>query len=279
MSAPFVDTRALLRGLGVARELPPWAMRAIERATGVDGLSRVCRGVGITRERTDVEDQVAALFDALRIRCEVTRATATAVPRTGPLVFYANHPFGIADALLGLRMAIAHRGDTKVLTNNVLAALDINRDRLVFIDPFDGESRSAANRRGLRQTMRHLLDGGALLLFPAGACSHLQLRERRVTDPPWSPHIARLVRASGAAVVPLYFAGRNSWTFQAAGVVHPALRTLLLLREFLGLAGRTLHVTEGAVAHPSAGASAQALREALYALGEAPSRREHGGAS
>src|SRR5206468_11830055 len=105
--------------------------------------------------------------------------------------------------------------------------------------------RSSANRRGLRETLRHLDGGGSLLMFPAGACSHLQLRNARISDPPWSTHLARLIAKTGAAVVPIYFEGRNSWTFQIAGVVHPALRTVLLLREFLGLSGRALRVVEG----------------------------------
>jgi len=266
---PFVDTGALLRSVGIAAPLSPPLVRLVERVTGIDALSAVCRSVGITRPNAAVGAQIRDLFAAAGIGVAVSQRGADTRPkRTGPVVFYGNHPFGIADALIALELVLRYRTDVKVLCNNVLAALDINRDHLIFIDPFDGESRSAANRRGLRETLQHVRGGGALLMFPAGACSHLQVRLRRITDPPWTPHVSRLVSSTGAAVVPLYFAGRNSWTFQVAGVVHPMLRTVMLLREFLKLSGRTVHVVEGPCDVP-ARTDAAALREAVYRLAAA----------
>ncbi|MFO1302320.1 MAG: hypothetical protein U1F54_01235 [Burkholderiales bacterium] len=263
----FVDTEALLRSVGLAGTLPAPALRAVERMAGIGALSRLCEGVGITQSDRDVAAQIRRLFDAAEIRYVVRRASGSdgddARPRaTGPLVFYCNHPFGIADALIALELALSYRDDVKVLANNVLAALDINRDRLIFIDPFDGESRSEANRRGLRDALRHLRNGGALLMFPAGACSHLTLHGG-IGDPPWTPHLPRFVASCAAGVVPIYFAGHNSWTFQLAGLAHPMLRTALLLREFVNLRGRTLQVVEGGVRVPDRDCD---MRRALFAL-------------
>ena len=43
----------------------------------------------------------------------------------------------------------------------------------------------------------------ALVTFPAGEVSHYRHGQRRVTDPPWSKHVAALVRMSGAQVLPV----------------------------------------------------------------------------
>jgi putative hemolysin len=81
--------------------------------------------------------------------------------------------------------------------------------------------------------MEWLRQGGALAVFPAGEVSQWNVREAQVTDPAWNTVAARLVRKAGASALPVYFCGRNSVTFQLLGLIHPRLRTLFLLQEFL----------------------------------------------
>jgi putative hemolysin len=123
----------------------------------------------------------------------------------------------------------------------------------------------------MRAALRHLSAGGALLIFPSQACSHLQLPQCRVTDPPWSPHLLTFIERTNATCVPLYFQGCNSWRFQLLGLLHPTLRTMLLLREFVGLRGRCIRVRVGAAARLDGagtlrGERMRELRERLYAL-------------
>ena len=70
-------------------------------------------------------------------------------------------------------------------------------------------------------------------MFPAGEVSQWNVREGQVTDPAWNTVAARLVRKTGASALPIYFCGRNSAAFQLLGLIHPRLRTLFLLQEFL----------------------------------------------
>src|SRR6201999_1698601 len=88
-------------------------------------------------------------------------------------------------------------------------------------------------------------DGGALMVFPAGEVSHLNLRTLSISDPPWSTTAARLVRMSGASVVPMYFGGANSALFQLLGIVHPRLRTLLLPHELGNKVGARVSIRFG----------------------------------
>ena len=104
---------------------------------------------------------------------------------------------------------------------------------VIPVDPFGARS----NVRGSRKAVDFLAQGGAVVIFPAGAVSHFQWKERSITDPKWSRRgkIVALAarRAESLTVVPAYVEGANSVLFQAAGVVHPLLRTLLLGRELL----------------------------------------------
>ena len=54
---------------------------------------------------------------------------------------------------------------------------------------------------------------------------------RGVEEPAWTNHLGSLVRRTQATVLPVFFPGSNSALFHAAGLVHPRLRTGLLLRE------------------------------------------------
>jgi putative hemolysin len=76
-------------------------------------------------------------------------------------------------------------------------------------------------------------NGGALCVFPAGEVSHLSLASRSIADGEWNEAPARIAQMTGAAVLPVFFEGRNSTLFQLAGLIHPRLRTALLPRELL----------------------------------------------
>jgi putative hemolysin len=101
------------------------------------------------------------------------------------------------------------------------------------------------NRRGLREALRWLENGGALGVFPAGEVAHLDMRRRGISDPPWNDTAARLALQTGASVLPVYFAGANGPLFQIAGLMHPRLRTALLPHELLNKRNRAVEMRIG----------------------------------
>jgi putative hemolysin len=147
-----------------------------------------------------------------------------------------NHPFGILEGAVLATILPRVRPDTRFMANRILSALPEMRDLLVSVDPMGGKSAKRGNRAGLRQSIEHLENGGLLVVFPAGEVSHFQWRKRVVTDPQWSPTIARMIeiaarRGSALRIVPAFVEGSNSFLFHAAGMLHPRLRTALLARE------------------------------------------------
>lgn len=155
------------------------------------------------------------------------------IPAQGPLVVIANHPFGGVEGMILLDLLQRARPDVRVLANSLLCRIPELRQAIIPVDPFGGRSATAANRRPLREAIRWVRGGGALLIFPAGAVAHFSLGRREICDPPWQPHLARLLRACAAPVLPVFFPGHNGLLFQLAGLLHPRLRTALIPREFL----------------------------------------------
>ena len=103
---------------------------------------------------------------------------------------------------------------------------------------------------GWRKTLRWLLDGGAIAIFPAGNVARFDWRRRAVADLPWTTHVAAVARRTGAGVLPVYFHGHNSWAAQVAGVLCPPLYDLLRLAETNNKLRRTVRATVGQVIQP-----------------------------
>lgn len=164
------------------------------------------------------------------------------IPRTGALVVTANHPHGLADGVVAMDFLLRMRPDTLVVGNRWLSQIPGIRPWLIEVNPFDPKSADPANLTGTRRIFAHLKAGGCILTFPAGEVSSLKLNDRRVVDATWSPQVVRMARKVGASILPLRIEGRNSNLFQALGLVHPKLRTMLLLREFRYHRGKVLHL-------------------------------------
>ena len=186
----------------------------------------------------------------LRVGADVAASELRNVPATGPLVVVSNHPFGVVEGLVLAKLLLAIRPDIKILANHLLSAIPEMRPLLIEIDAFGGQGSKTRNMAGLRAALSWLKKGGAIVAFPAGEVSSLALKKRMVADPPWQRGVAALVRKAGAPALPVFFEGRNGALFQAAGLVHPRLRTLLLPRENLEQCGHSLRLSIGAVITP-----------------------------
>src|SRR5215467_2416723 len=177
------------------------------------------------------------VLSEMRIQVRVAPEDLDRIPSSGAALVVANHPFGILDGAVLGALLTRIRKDVKLLTNYLLAGVEESRDLCIYLDPFTRASSHLVNTRGLRHAMNHLKSGGLLAMFPAGEVSHWQFSHGEVTDPEWSCVAARLARLTGAPVVPVFFAGRNSISYHVLGVVHPKLRTIQLPRQFLIKAG------------------------------------------
>jgi putative hemolysin len=173
------------------------------------------------------------------------------IPRSGPVVLVANHPFGLLDGAVLAALLPRVRPDCRLLANSILAGVPELRDQCIFVNPFGQADSVGENAAALRECLTWLRRGGLLACFPAGEVAHLDFRNRSLVDPPWNPVISRLAVLARATTVPVFFRGSNSLTFQLAGVIHPRLRTAGLPGELLNKAGQRIKVRVGRpVPHP-----------------------------
>jgi putative hemolysin len=190
------------------------------------------------------------LLKHLEITERVSQNDLERIPRHGPVLVVVNHPFGILEGAVLLTLITRLRSDVKFLANGILEAIPEIRNLLIPVDPLGGEKVARNSHTGVRNAVEFLAAGGLLVIFPAGEVSHFQWKERSITDPKWNPAIARMLAiasrgAQGISVIPVYVEGSNSLLFQAAGLVHPRLRTVMLGRELLNKRRATVEVRIG----------------------------------
>jgi len=183
----------------------------------------------------------------LNVSYSITRGNLDAIPREGPLMIVANHPFGGVEGLVLLSLLTTVRPDIKLIANEVLSGIPELHKHMILVDPFGGPEAAAKNRAPVRQSLRWLRNGGALAMFPAGEVAHLDMAWRRIRESNWHETVARLIRHSGATVLPIFFDGANGPLFQIAGLIHPRLRTAMLAREMVNKTRHPIKMSVGQV--------------------------------
>ena len=173
-------------------------------------------------------------LETLETRYEFDEELLAQVPKEGPVIFAANHPFGAVDGLILSQLISKVRPDVKILANSGLSLIPELKDYFIFTNPL--RPNNPKNVRSLKECMKHLKDGHALGLFPAGAVSCPQdgLHEK-ISDREWNNLLVKFAKQNKATVIPVHFSGQNSPWFYRLGQMHERFRLLMLARE----AGKT----------------------------------------
>ena len=214
---------------------PPWNVLnpLISRLLSIGRLNGIYTEVH--EQLTDSEYDPDFFMKTLRVmgvQFEVDTESFERIPKEGPLIVIANHPFGGVDGVVLGALLQSLRTDTKLMGNYLLGTMEGIRGNIIEVDPFDTEASARANLAGMRAAIKWLRKGGCLGAFPAGEVSSFKCKPCSVVDSNWTDHIVGLAQRTKSPILPIYFEGRNSLLFQAMGLIHPRMRTAMLAREF-----------------------------------------------
>jgi putative hemolysin len=167
------------------------------------------------------------------------------LPREGPLVFVANHPFGVLDGLMMGELISRVRSDYFILVNEVLARDPRLAGHLLPIDFRPGQAAVRTNLATAQAAVQRIKAGHAMGVFPSGGVATAQSFFGPVVDLEWKRFAAKVIQLSRATVVPIYFTGQNSRLFQMVSQFSMPLRLGLLLYETKNKMGKHFCVEIG----------------------------------
>lgn len=246
---------------------------ALESITGLKKLSRLYQE---TRSQTDEIPFFDKALRTMNIRYEFVNGSLDQVPKDGPLLVVANHPFGAVEGVVLASILRNVRPDAKILTNFLMNYIPEAQDACIYVDPFGGKDAVKKNLKGMKTAMNWLKSGGLLGIFPAGIVAHYDKGTKQIEECGWHSNVGRIVRKTGVDVMPLFFDGSNSKLFHALGMIHPMLRTVSLVREFYNKCNQTLTVRLGQIITPEESGAFQTdeevaafLRQKTMELGRA----------
>lgn len=219
-------------------------IRAIERISGQPHLEALYRNWAANPPAD--ENFFSAAIRLLEIEANTLAGSWASVPEKGPVLFVANHPFGVIDGLLMGYLCAQVRPDVKIITHSLLCQAPEARSYLLPVD-FGGTPKAAqTSALTRRRSVEWLRQGHAVVIFPAGSVSTSQNPlHGAACDAPWHPFTAKLATQPGVTVIPVCFHGQNSRLFQIASHIHYALRIALLFRETRRRSGTRIGISIG----------------------------------
>lgn len=212
----------------------PWKARmisAIELLTGKLTILRLVRKFERAGAPTGQAFWRGAL-DTMGIDLLTPQEQLDRIPRKGPVIVVANHPHGLVDGMIFADLIGRVRPDYRILTRSLLTNIDKDAGSFMISVPFPHDPD--AQRKGVEMraaAMAHLKKGGVVALFPSGVVASSATWWGPAIEAEWNVFTAKLIRRSGATVVPMRFPGQNSRAYQIANKLSPMLRQGLLLHE------------------------------------------------
>jgi putative hemolysin len=173
-----------------------------------------------------------AALEVMGIELQTPQSQLDRIPKSGPVIVVANHPHGMVDGMIFADLIGRVRPDYRILTRSLLTAIDEVASSYMIAVPFphdpDAQRKGVAMRA---QAMDYLREGGVVALFPSGVVATSDTYFGPAIEAEWNVFTAKLIRRSGATVVPIRFPGQNSRAYQIANKLSPMLRQGLLLHE------------------------------------------------
>ncbi|MEM6340344.1 MAG: lysophospholipid acyltransferase family protein [Pseudomonadota bacterium] len=175
-----------------------------------------------------------ACLDVMGIDLTTPQHQLERIPGEGPVIVVANHPHGMVDGMIFADLIGRVRPDYRILTRSLLTVIDEVAGSYMIPVPFPHDQD--AQRKGVEmraKAMEHLRNGGVVSLFPSGVVASSETWFGPAIEGEWNVFTAKLIRRSGATVVPMKFPGQNSRAYQIANKLSPIMRQGLLLHEIV----------------------------------------------
>ena len=238
--------------LSFAADLPAWqqtCVKLIENGIGKKYLLDVYRG--LIDRNTGPETFWEDLLASLELKISSYRLGLEAIPKTGPLVIIANHPFGLMDGASICWMVSQIRKDFKVILWDVFRQNNHGQGYFLSLDlTEDDKEARRQNIKVRREAIQNLKDGQVIIIFPSGGAERPSSLFGAPYETPWFRFTEKMVTGSGAPVLPIFVHGHNSRAFHMASHISEIARRAMFIHEIRRGIGSEVELSIGDLIAP-----------------------------
>jgi len=205
------------------------------------GVSK-CNKIYDKVERANLKgyDALIGIIHESGLEYECSISDINRIPKEGPFIVVANHPFGMAEGLILTKIIASVRPDVRVVANFVLDKIKTINNYWIRVNPFEKNPNAFNSTKDLRACFRAISDGHPLLIFPAGEVSTWQRGLIDCEDRSWNQPIMKFIKKAKVPILPVYVHGSNSKLFHLLGKIHWSFRFLRIPREYLNKRNKTI---------------------------------------
>ena len=187
-------------------------IKLIENLTGKRKLEKLYRSY--IPDNQDPSNFWADILSLMEIKIVNKSKKPLLIPEKGPLMIIANHPFGIIDGLILCSLISKKRKDFKIMTHETLQFLPQLGEFILPVDFSNNKKQSVkSNIETAKKAKQHLLNNGALIVFPSGSVSTAKSIKSEAKDDAWKSFPAKLIQQTKTDILPIYFDGKNGLLF------------------------------------------------------------------
>ena len=223
-------------------------IKLIENLTGKRKLEKLYRSY--IPNNNDPSNFWTDILNLMEIKIVNKSKKPLLIPETGPLMIIANHPFGIIDGLILCSLISKKRKDFKIMTHETLQFLPQLGEFILPVDFSNNKKQSIkSNIETTRKAKQHLLNKGALIIFPSGSVSTAKNIKSAAKDDEWKKFPAKLIHQTKSDILPIYFDGKNGLLFHlfASKMKNQTLKYSTYIHETRKKIGKEIVIFSGEI--------------------------------
>jgi len=227
-------------------ELPVYKqllIKLIEQITGKRKVSKIYRQI-VAKDDTGRSFWDRAV-EELELQIRIHGNSLNSIPKEGPLLVVANHPFGQIDGLVLGYILEKIRPDFKIVAWDIMNEIDYFKDKILPISFKNEYSSKRNNLRTLKQSIQNIKEGGVVAIFPSGECAISKNFIGKAQEGQWLKFTSRIVLATDVPVLPIFFHGQNSRIFQIIGNFGYYFKLSMFFHEICNMIGKDVRLTIG----------------------------------